>query len=591
MSAATEAEVPPEFAQALRELGLARAGAVTGTPLTGGVSSDIWRIDTPEGPVCAKRALARLRVAAEWRAPIERNLYEARWMRVANPGLSELITEAIGDGWVKDLTRLRELENFADDGGFQDRWRAVKLACKRRLAESIWDEEWIEIHSDSFIDVQVKRMHEYKRQLLNLLRVIADYLEIIADPDASRVPRTVIFGGKAATAYHAAKAVIQLIHDVARTVNDDPRVGDRLKLVFVPNYGVSAAERIIPAAEVTNADAIHPGYGFLAENPLFAERCEKEGIVFIGPTADAIRLLGNKVESRVKMADAGVPLIPGMKTSASDIKVYEKAASEAGYPVMIKAAAGGGGMPRPGLRPLARRGPLAQQGADGARPGREVDHVGGARRDDLRHAVQFLRVADSWRHRALRDRLLAEGYARFPQDPLYPYLTGCVAMQDGPYRVDPVGTRKHFDLALKLNETAARPLSDEWVKQAKQSMSMLDEAAEMQRSRFCGGPLDEDDEYDDYEDEDEYYEDDEDDEDGPASGPMNFADLKGMLPPALMGALKRVAEDMDVSMEEVMRQIMTGELGLEDVLGGLGPPAPQGPFGGPGGRKQRASRQ
>ena len=111
--------------------------------------------------------------------------------------------------------------------------------------------------------------------------------------------------------------------------------------------------------------------------------------------------------------------------------------------------------------------------------------------DDLRHAVQFLRVADSWRHRPLRDRLLAEGCARFPQDPLYPYLTGCVAMQDGPYRVDAVGVRKHFELALKLNETAARPLSEEWVKLAKQSMSMLDEAAEMQRSRFCGVPLDE----------------------------------------------------------------------------------------------------
>jgi tetratricopeptide (TPR) repeat protein len=208
--------------------------------------------------------------------------------------------------------------------------------------------------------------------------------------------------------------------------------------------------------------------------------------------------------------------------------------------------------------------------------------------DDLRHAVQFLRVADSWRHRALRDRLLAEGCARFPQDPLYPYLTGCVAMQDGPYRVDPVGTRKHFELALKLNETAARPLSDEWVKLAKQSMSMLDEAAEMQRSRFYGGPLDEDEDYEEYEDEDEFYDD---EEDGPAGGPMNFADLKGMMPRVLMGALQRVAEDMDVSIEEVMRQIMTGELGPEDVLGGLGPPAPHGPFGGPSGGKQKASRR
>ncbi len=102
-------------------------------------------------------------------------------------------------------------------------------------------------------------------------------------------------------------------------------------------------EKIIQAAKDSGADAIHPGYGFLAENPILAERCAEEGIVFIGPSADAIRLLGNKVESRIKMADAGVPLIPGMKASATDIKVYEKAAKEAGYPVMIKAAAGGGG--------------------------------------------------------------------------------------------------------------------------------------------------------------------------------------------------------------------------------------------------------
>ncbi len=115
--------------------------------------------------------------------------------------------------------------------------------------------------------------------------------------------------------------------------------------------------KIIQAAKDTGADAIHPGYGFLAENPLFAERCEKEGIVFVGPKADAIKLLGNKVESRIKMADAGVPLIPGMKTSATDIKVYEKAAAEAGYPVMIKAAAGGGGK---GMRVVKAPGELAE---------------------------------------------------------------------------------------------------------------------------------------------------------------------------------------------------------------------------------------
>ncbi len=190
--------------------------------------------------------------------------------------------------------------------------------------------------------------------------------------------------------------------------------------------------------------------------------------------------------------------------------------------------------------------------------------------EDLRHAVYFLGVADSWRHRALRDRLLAEGLARFPQDPLYPFLTGRVAIEAGPYRIDPLGIRKHFELALKLNESAARPLPDEWVKIAKQSISMLDEAAEMQRSRYYGGPLDEyGDEYDDddeYEDDDEFY--DEDDEGDPFSGPANFAQLKGMLPRVLLDAIKRLAEDLDISMEEVTRRIMTGELGPEDVMGG-----------------------
>ena len=162
--------------------------------------------------------------------------------------------------------------------------------------------------------------------------------------------------------------------------------------------------------------------------------------------------------------------------------------------------------------------------------------------DDLRHAVNFLCVADSWRHRSLRDRLLAAGRGLFPQDPLYPFLTGRAAMQDGPYRVDVLGVRKHFEMALKLNETAAQPLPDDWVKIAKQSMSMLDEAAEMQRSTFRGGPLDDDDEYEEDEDEDEFGDEDEfyddDEEDGSFSGPFDEAQLKGMVPPFLIGALQ-----------------------------------------------------
>jgi starch phosphorylase len=127
----------------------------------------------------------------------------------------------------------------------------AKRDNKVRLAQRIGRDLGIAIDPSSLFDVQVKRMHEYKRQLLNVLRVIADYLDIVAHPERPRVPRTVLFGGKAATAYVAAKTVIQLIHDVAHVVNNDPRVGDRLKVVFVPNYGVSVAERIIPAADLS----------------------------------------------------------------------------------------------------------------------------------------------------------------------------------------------------------------------------------------------------------------------------------------------------------------------------------------------------
>ena len=174
-----------------------------------------------------------------------------RWMRVANPGLSELITEAIGDGWVKDLSRLRELENFADDGGFQDRWRDVKLACKRRFAKSVWDDEWIEIHPDSFIDVQVKRMHEYKRQLLFALYITAKYLELKDIPATRRLPRTCIIGGKAAPGYHKAKLIIRFINAIGQVINNDPDVNDFLRVVFLPNYRVSLAERLIPAADLS----------------------------------------------------------------------------------------------------------------------------------------------------------------------------------------------------------------------------------------------------------------------------------------------------------------------------------------------------
>jgi len=137
------------------------------------------------------------------------------------------------------------------DVGLGQQFAAVKRANKERLAALIRRELGVAVNPDSLFDVQIKRIHEYKRQLLNVLHVIARYQAIVADPSADWTPRTVVIAGKAASAYQMAKSIIQLAHDVGRVVNSDPRVGDKLKLVFLPNYGVSMAETIIPAADLS----------------------------------------------------------------------------------------------------------------------------------------------------------------------------------------------------------------------------------------------------------------------------------------------------------------------------------------------------
>ncbi len=174
-----------------------------------------------------------------------------RWLRKANPGLAGLITKAIGDGWVTDLDQLEKLVPLADDAEFRSAWARVKRDNKGRLAHVIEAEKGVRVATDSLFDCQVKRIHEYKRQLLNVLRVIARYNRIKDRPTDPVTPRTVIFGGKAAPGYFMAKRIIQLINDVARVVNHDPDVGDRLKVVFLPNYRVSQAEVIIPAADLS----------------------------------------------------------------------------------------------------------------------------------------------------------------------------------------------------------------------------------------------------------------------------------------------------------------------------------------------------
>jgi len=174
-----------------------------------------------------------------------------RWLAQANPGLTGLLDNTLGTGWRLDLNQLRRLDAHRTDSSFQQKFMAVKRANKLRLAALIKRTTGYEVSPDSLFDVQVKRIHEYKRQLLNLLHVVWRYQAILADPGVSWVPRTVIFSGKAASSYHSAKSIIRLIHDIGTVINNDPRVGDKLKLVFIPNYGVSVAEVIMPGADLS----------------------------------------------------------------------------------------------------------------------------------------------------------------------------------------------------------------------------------------------------------------------------------------------------------------------------------------------------
>ena len=172
-----------------------------------------------------------------------------RWLNQANPGLSKLITSRIGKTWPKDLDQLKRLTVLADDPDFRAEFAQVKRANKVRLAKMIQERLNIEVNPDALFDVQIKRIHEYKRQLLNVLHVITLYNRIRNGADS--VPRVVIFAGKSAPGYQMAKRVIKLINDVADIVNNDPLVGDRLKVVFIPNYDVSTAEDIVPAADLS----------------------------------------------------------------------------------------------------------------------------------------------------------------------------------------------------------------------------------------------------------------------------------------------------------------------------------------------------
>jgi len=174
-----------------------------------------------------------------------------RWLLTANPGLAELICNHIGEAWIRDMEQLRNLEPYAEDAVFRKQWQAVKMQNKIRLADISHALTGLKVNPDSIFDFQVKRIHEYKRQLMNILHVIYLWLTIKENPDIDIHPRTFFFGGKAAPGYHTAKTIIRLICHTAEMINRDTSTQNRLNVVFLPNYRVSLAERIFPAADVS----------------------------------------------------------------------------------------------------------------------------------------------------------------------------------------------------------------------------------------------------------------------------------------------------------------------------------------------------
>ncbi len=232
-----------------------------------------------------------------------------RWLALANPSLSDVLDEHIGRTWRTDLSQLSELEQHIDFPMLNQSVRQAKLENKKRLALYIGQQLNVVVNPKALFDVQIKRIHEYKRQLMNVLHVIARYNRIKADPDADWVPRVNIFAGKAASAYYMAKHIIHLINDVAKVINNDPQIGDKLKVVFIPNYSVSLAQLIIPAADLSEQISLAGTEASGTSNMKFAlngaltigtldganvemlEHVGDDNIFIFGNTADEVEML------------------------------------------------------------------------------------------------------------------------------------------------------------------------------------------------------------------------------------------------------------------------------------------------------------